>query len=65
MLCCSGLSEEDLKRKADGLFQEFTSTLDKKEALACVQELKAPVSGVATHNQKSIPFFYLFTHMNL
>ncbi|KXZ53095.1 hypothetical protein GPECTOR_8g86 [Gonium pectorale] len=33
------LSEEDVVRKAESLYQEFTSTLDKAEATTCVREL--------------------------
>lgn len=38
-----GLSEEELQRKTDSLLEEYASTLDKKEALQCVQELQSPV----------------------
>eukprot|EP00197_Chlamydomonas_leiostraca_P005573 CAMPEP_0202868122 /NCGR_PEP_ID=MMETSP1391-20130828/10244_1 /ASSEMBLY_ACC=CAM_ASM_000867 /TAXON_ID=1034604 /ORGANISM="Chlamydomonas leiostraca, Strain SAG 11-49" /LENGTH=750 /DNA_ID=CAMNT_0049548243 /DNA_START=115 /DNA_END=2367 /DNA_ORIENTATION=+ len=38
----SDLSDEELKRKTESLFQEYTSTLDKAEALQCVRELSAP-----------------------
>lgn len=33
------LSEEELKRKCVGLYEEFCSTLDVKEGLACIGEL--------------------------
>ncbi|GFR43879.1 hypothetical protein Agub_g5008 [Astrephomene gubernaculifera] len=33
------LSEEEVTRKAESLYQEFTSTLDKAEATTCVREL--------------------------
>ncbi|GAX74020.1 hypothetical protein CEUSTIGMA_g1470.t1 [Chlamydomonas eustigma] len=36
------LTEEELKRKTESLLQEYLSTLDKAEALACVRELSAP-----------------------
>eukprot|EP00967_Tisochrysis_lutea_P008672 scaffold10349_cov26-Tisochrysis_lutea.AAC.1 len=38
-----GLSDEELQRKTDSLLEEYASTLDKKEALQCVQELQSPV----------------------
>jgi hypothetical protein len=41
------LSEEELRRKSEGLFQEYTSTLDKAEAVTCVKELNTPVSDEA------------------
>lgn len=36
-----GLSEEDLQRKAEGLFQEFCSVGDQREAVLCAKELQA------------------------
>eukprot|EP00199_Chlamydomonas_sp_CCMP681_P001146 CAMPEP_0119108212 /NCGR_PEP_ID=MMETSP1180-20130426/13526_1 /TAXON_ID=3052 ORGANISM="Chlamydomonas cf sp, Strain CCMP681" /NCGR_SAMPLE_ID=MMETSP1180 /ASSEMBLY_ACC=CAM_ASM_000741 /LENGTH=774 /DNA_ID=CAMNT_0007093803 /DNA_START=23 /DNA_END=2347 /DNA_ORIENTATION=- len=36
------LSEEELKRKSENLFNEYVSTLDKKEAVTCVRELQSP-----------------------
>ena len=35
------LTEEELKRKSESLFEEYLSTLDKTEALTCVRELNS------------------------
>lgn len=40
--CCrylQGLSDEERERRADGLFTEFLSSNDEKEAVLCAHEL--------------------------
>ena len=40
--------------ETEGLLQEYSSTLDKKEALLCVQELQSPVSSCCMYCYTSL-----------